>query len=120
MGEDIAASLHEWYCYTHRDAFLGVVFRNLWTLYGPTFSNDCEALQAAVVVTSLSLQRSVLRWTRSRVLCFEWISRFHQKLEQAIREASVNESHLFALFWVIIAHTQPRLRRETDNKTLEL
>ena len=117
-SNEIAPHLHEFYRRLGQESDYRIIIQHLWNVYGPMFSNNCPCLQSAIVVLGFSLR---LRFERTCVLvpCFEWLSRFHHQLEQALQDDCVNESHLFALFWILMAHHYTDLWFETDEETLQ-
>ena len=102
------------------ESLFGVYFQHLSCKYGPIFSNDCHILQRAVAISLLpSGYLSLFRWasSRERIFFHEWLSKFHNSLGRDLEELNVNESHLFAMFWVHAAH---RYKATWDTKARQI
>ena len=107
VDEELLPYLHASYIfYVDKRSLFGEFSQHLWCQYGPMFSNDCQVLQNAVICDSLAYKWLLGGFTngRERVLFHENITRFHESLCYALQECKVNESHLIALFWIIVAY----------------
>ena len=88
-------------------SLLGVLFQNLSRRYGPIFSNDSNILPLAIALSvspSWWSSISTSDASRERTLYYEWLSSFHMLMGRDLQESNVDETHLFAMFWVSQIH----------------
>lgn len=85
------------------DGNLAVVVKCLWEKYGPTLSNGCEALQAAVLIFAIR----AINWLgeespldQRKISFYECLGRFHRAMMSSIQNGFVNESHIYATYLV--------------------
>lgn len=87
----------------HPEALFGVMFRILWSYYGMMFTNGCQTLQHAISLLGIRWQVRLNGGSPADITYFrEQLSVFHNGLGFALHRMSINESHLFALFYVLI------------------
>jgi len=93
---------HYFYARVAQESVHGIFNRMLCSEYGPMLTQNCAVLQIASALHRLSI-RPELETPSGEWLAFyhENLSVVHNGLRLAIQTLSVNESHLYALYWIL-------------------
>jgi len=95
------------YRYTVGPSLSAAFLRHMSRNYNPLFSGAGDILPLAIAIEALPLGcLSTIRWNSSpeRILFYEWLSRFHYLMGEHLEHLNIDESHLFAIFYVLLAH----------------
>ena len=84
-------------------SIVGAILSYLWNSYGFDFSNSSTPLLRYSVMASAAIFQSKKDGGRVRFKYYEYLSHFHQGLLRAIKSNTVDETHLFALFFIIVS-----------------
>lgn len=107
------------YRYSARSPWFGGLWLGpLSCKYGPTFSDGGDILPLAIAIDALPYGwLSTSRWNSSpeRILFCEWLSNFHHLMRRDLEKSNIDESHLFAIFHVFLAH---RFKVTLDSKAI--
>jgi len=107
VDERILLYLQKHYRYSRPGCDCEVFLHHLSSKYGPIFSDGTDLLPLAIAIHALPLGwLSLSGWNSSpdRILLYEWLSKFHNMFGRDLEELNVDETHLFAIFFVFAAH----------------